>query len=65
MKDILHSVYIKHDTSFKSLTKRALAQIILKLVYQSDQIGIPTNKLQQRLLEHTGVKFQSTDIDAA
>ena len=63
MKDILHSVYIKHDTSFKSLSKRALAQIILKIVYLSGQQGIPTNKLQQSLLKHTGVKFQVGDID--
>jgi hypothetical protein len=65
MKDILHSVYIKHDTSFKSLSKRALAQIILKIVYLSGQQGIPTNKLQNRLLEHTGVKFHTRDIDDA
>lgn len=65
MKDILHSVYIKHDTSFRSLTKRALAQVILKLIFQNGQKGVPTNKLQQRLLDHTGVKFQTRDIDEA
>ncbi len=65
MKDILHSVYIKHDTSFKSLTKRALAQIIIKIIYQYGQKGILSSKLRRKLEELTGIRFRTQDIDDA
>lgn len=65
MKDILHSVYIKHDTTFKSLTKRALAQIILKIIFQYGGKGLPTNNLRDKIREVTGVKFTVNDITAA
>ena len=33
MKRELHTLYIKHDGQFKTLSKIALAQLILKIVY--------------------------------
>ncbi len=62
MKDILHSVYIKHDTAFKSLTKRALAQIILKVVFQHGKKGLSTNNLRDKIHSITGMKFTVSDI---
>jgi hypothetical protein len=33
MKRELHTLYIKHDSQFKTLSKIALSQLILKIVY--------------------------------
>jgi hypothetical protein len=33
MKTALHTLYIKHDGQFKTLSKIALSQLILKIVY--------------------------------
>lgn len=63
MHDILHTVYLKHDTSFKSLNKRALAQIILKIVFQSGNKGILSQIVRTKLVELTSVKFDSMDIE--
>ncbi len=65
MENILHSVYLKYDTSQKSLTKQALAQIILKIIYQYGGQGIKTQKIRRQLQILLGVKFDTNDIDAA
>ena len=65
MENILHSVYLKHDTSQKSLTKQALAQIILKIIYQNGERGIKTQKIRRQLKILTGVSFDTNDIEAA
>ncbi len=65
MENILHSVYLKHSTSFKSLTKQALAQIILKIIYQSGDRGIRTQIIRKHLENLTGVKFETIDIHDA
>src|SRR6185312_14928756 len=65
MYDILHSVYLKHDTSFKSLTKRALAQVILKIIYQHGERGVLAQSIRAKLQELTGVKFETKDVEGA
>lgn len=65
MNQILHTIYIKHDTSFKSLTKRALAQILIKIIFLNRNKGIPRNKLKTQLNQFTGVQFHQNDIDSA
>jgi hypothetical protein len=63
--NILHTVYLKHNTSAKSLTKQALAQIILKVVYQSKGKGIQTQQVRAQLRNLTGVQFDTKDIQEA
>jgi hypothetical protein len=65
MENILHSVYLKHNSSFKSLTKQALAQIILKIIFQNGDKGIFTQKVRGKLKELTGVNFDTKDINEA
>lgn len=65
MLDVLNTVLIKHDTSYKSLTKRALAQIILKIIYEKQFKGVTTKSIRTRIEEFTGVRFNTTDLDDA
>ena len=62
MIDILNSVLIKHDNSFKSLTKIALSQIILKIIYENKN-GITTSSIKQKLENYVNVNFRTQDID--
>ena len=64
MKNILNSLFIKHNTSFKSLTKLALSQILLKIVYLHPQ-GVTTNALSARIEEYISVRISQSDIDDA
>ena len=64
MIDVLNSVLIKHDNSFKSLTKIALAQIILKIVYEQNN-GIIVSSIKHKLEEYVGSSFRIQDIEDA
>lgn len=63
MIDVLNSVMIKHDTSFKSLTKRALSQIILKVIYEKHSTGISIKAIRSKIEEYTGVNFNIHDLE--
>jgi hypothetical protein len=65
MIDVLNSVLIKHDTSFKSLTKRALAQIILKVIYEKQSNGISTKSICARIEQYIDVLFSIPDLEDA
>ena len=52
MKRELHTLYIKHDGNFKTLSKIALSQLILKIVYlngNATSIGFIENELKSVL----------------
>jgi hypothetical protein len=65
MIDVLNSVMLKYDPQFKSLTKRALAQIILKIIYQYHSTGITSKSIRATAENFTSVSFSSNDIDDA
>jgi hypothetical protein len=62
MKNILHSVSLRHDNTLKSLTKQALAQIIIKLIYLENIQGVNIRNLKNSLINATGVRFSDSDI---
>lgn len=62
MKEILHSVCLRHDNSLKSLTKQALSQIILKLIYLENNSGVNVRHLKSKLVNITNVTFLESDI---
>ncbi len=57
MVDVLNSVLIKHDTNFKSLTKIALSQVILKIIYENTKQGIMIKAIRSKIDEYTGTTF--------
>jgi hypothetical protein len=64
MKKTLQTIYLRIDSSSKSLTKRALAQLLLKIIYFFDK---PPSK-EQIVSELTGIlgaSLNSTKIDEA
>jgi hypothetical protein len=65
MVDILNSVLIKHDTGFKSLTKIALSQIVLKVIYENKNNGIVTKSIKSKLENYIGVSLNHQDIESA
>lgn len=62
MKDILHTICLRHDNTLKSLTKQALAQIILKLVYINNVKGLSISQVRDLVRGETGVNFTEKDI---
>ena len=65
MQKTLHSIYIKHDTGFQSLSKRALSQILLKLIYLNEDRGISTQSLRHEVERATDVSFSQDDLMAS
>ena len=65
MIDVLNSVLIKHDSNFKSLTKIALSQILLKIIYESKSKGINSKSLKANLESYLGISFDIADIESA
>ncbi len=65
MIDVLNSVLIKHDSNFKSLTKIALSQILLKIIYESKSKGINSKSLKANLESYLGISFNMADIESA
>lgn len=65
MIDVLNSVLIKHDSNFKSLTKIALSQILLKIIYESKSKGINSNSLKANLESYLGISFNMADMESA
>lgn len=65
MIDVLNSVLIKHDSNFKSLTKIALSQILLKIIYESKSKGINSKSLKANLESYIGISFNMADIESA
>jgi hypothetical protein len=65
MVDVLNSVLIKHDNNFKSLTKIALSQIILKIIYENTVHGIVAKSIKSKIEEYVGVSLNNQDIDTA
>lgn len=65
MIDVLNSVLIKHDSNFKSLTKIALSQILLKIIYESKSKGINSKSLKVNLESYLGISFNMADIKSA
>ena len=62
MKDILHTISLRHDNTLKSLTKQALAQIILKLIFINNEKGLTVTQLRQLVKDETDVRFTQKDI---
>lgn len=62
MKDIFHTICLRHDNTLKSLTKQALAQIILKLVYINNTKGLSIKQVRGLVKSETGVNFSQDDI---
>lgn len=65
MIDVLNSVLIKHDSNFKSLTKIALSQILLKIIYENKSKGINSKSLKANLESYLSVSFNMADIESA
>lgn len=63
MIDVLNSVLIKHDTNFKSLTKIALSQVILKIIYEYSQQGIMIKAVRAKIDEYTGTGFTIKELE--
>jgi hypothetical protein len=63
MVDVLNSVLIKHDTNFKSLTKIALSQVILKIIYENTKQGIMVKAIRSKIDEYTGTTFSIKDLE--
>jgi hypothetical protein len=63
MIDVLNSVLIKHDTNFKSLTKIALSQVILKIIYENSNQGILVKAIRSKIDEYTGTTFAIKDLE--
>ena len=65
MIDVLNSVLIKHDSNFKSLTKIALSQILLKIIYESKSKGISSRSLKASLESYLGISYDIANIELA
>lgn len=65
MIDVINSVFIKHDSSFKSLTKIALSQIILKIIYENKSRGAMIKTIKSKIENYIGVPFNYRDIEFA
>jgi hypothetical protein len=63
MIDVLNSVMIKHDTNFKSLTKIALSQVILKIIYENHGRGIMIKAIKAKIIEYADTKFTISELE--
>ncbi len=64
MKRELHTLYIKHDGQFKTLSKIALAQLILKIVYLKGN-GISTRQIESELSTILSSAIANKDVEEA
>jgi hypothetical protein len=64
MKRELHTLYIKHDGQFKTLSKIALSQLILKIVYLKGD-GTRINQIETELSTVLSSSVSKKDIEDA
>lgn len=64
MKRQLHTLYIKHDSQFKTLSKIALSQLILKIVYLKGG-GIQLNQIETELSTVLSSPVSRKDVEEA
>lgn len=64
MKKKLQTLYLRHDSSSRSLTKRALAQLVLKLIF-SFEVSPGIDQIIKDLNEVLNTSIKSDKIEAA
>lgn len=64
MKKELHTLYIKHDGQFKTLSKIALSQLILKIVYLKGN-GTSIQQIRAELTTVLSSPISNDDVDEA
>lgn len=61
----LHTLFIKHDTEFKTLSKKGLAQIILKIILFQGESGTKIPQIKTELGNVLGIVLSDNDINQA
>ncbi|MEO9966934.1 MAG: hypothetical protein ABJF11_14145 [Reichenbachiella sp.] len=63
----LHTVFIKHDGAFQSLTKKAMADILIKIIFLNTKNGSKINlkDIKHHLENYAQVKFNQKDIESS
>jgi len=64
MKRELHTLYIKHDGQFKTLSKIALSQLILKIVFLKGN-GTSIQQIRAELISVLSSPISNDDVDEA
>lgn len=65
LKTQLHTLFVKHDSQFKTLTKIALSQVILKIIHFGGKKGISIIQIQQELKDVIPGNVELKDVEAA
>lgn len=61
----LHTLFIKHDTEFKTLSKKGLAQIILKIILFQGESGTKMSQIKSELSNVLGFTISESEINQA
>jgi hypothetical protein len=65
MNNLINSIYLKHDTSLKSLTKRTLSQLIIKVLYFNAKKNLTVTEIINDIKKYLDIKFTNKDIEDA
>jgi hypothetical protein len=65
MKNTIHTVYLKHDSQFKTLSKIALAQLILKIIFSESKNGCTLKTIESILQNITKQNIPNKQIEDA
>jgi hypothetical protein len=65
MNNLINSIYLKHDTSIKSLTKRTLSQLIIKTLYFNKGKNLKIEDLISEINKYLEIRFTKEDIKNA
>ena len=64
MKETLHSIYLRLDVNMQYLTSKAIAQIIVKILYSKGNTSMTVGEIKRELAElNEGKRFDDTEID--
>jgi hypothetical protein len=65
MDNMINSIYLKHDTTIKSLTKRTLSQIIIKTLYFNGNNPLNTSEIISSIEKLLDIRFKVANIEEA
>jgi len=64
MKDTLNSIYLRLDVNMQYLTSKAIAQIIVKMLYSNGNASMSAGDIKRELAKlNDGNRFDDTEID--